>query len=130
FRDGQVESFPNRFSERKLPVTIELANGAVSFGSIKQSLGFSETAPSASELFRAIRQDAKEAMGAEIEAAVVTVPSCFTERQRSALRDSAEDGGFAAVRLLDESTAALLATGIKPDAKTVLVYALGAGVFS
>ena len=130
FRDGHVESFPNRFSERKLPAMIEGTDGAVSFSSIKQNLGFSETAPPASELFRAIRQDAKEATGEEIDAAVVTVPACFTERQRAALREAAEEGGFAAVRLLDESMAALLATGIKPDTKTVLVYALGAGVFS
>jgi len=61
FRDGQVESFPNRFSERKLPVIVEDSRGGVSFTSIKQSLGFSETPAAASELFEAIRQ----ATGAE-----------------------------------------------------------------
>jgi len=128
FRDGQAESSPNRFSERKLPVIVEGADGVVSFSSIKQSLGFSETV-AAAELFEAIRQDAKEATGEELGAAVVTVPACFTERQRAALREAAVGGGFTAVRLLDESMAALLATAIKPEAKTVLVYALGAGVF-
>src|SRR5882762_8764474 len=129
-RDGQAESFPNRFSERKLPVIVEGTDGVVSFSSIKQGLGFSGTPAAAAELFEAIRQDAKEATGEEIQAAVVTVPSCFTERQRAALREAAVGGGFAAVRLLDESMAALLATAIKSEAKTVLVYALGAGVFS
>jgi tetratricopeptide (TPR) repeat protein len=130
FRDGKAESFPNRFSERKLPFVVEVADGAVSFESIKQSVGFSDTVPTASDLFRAMRQDAKEATGEDIEAAVVTVPACFTERQRAALRQAAGEGGFGAVRLLDESMAALLATAIKPDKKTILVYALGAGVFS
>src|SRR5216683_1014942 len=82
FRDGQVESFPNRFSERKLPVIVEGSDSAVSFSSIKQNLGLSETPATGAELFGAIRQDAKEATGEQIEAAVVTVPSCFTERQR------------------------------------------------
>src|SRR4051812_44743751 len=115
FRDGAAESFPNRFSERKLPLLVEEVEGALSFGSIKQSLGLAETTPPASELFHQIRQDAKEATGEKIDAAVVTVPACFTERQRAALRKAAEEGGFPAVRLLDESTAALLATGLKPE---------------
>ena len=130
FRDGKAEVFPNRFSERKLPVIVEEVDGVIAFTTIKQRLGFAETVPSAADLFQAIRQDAKEAIGEEIEAAVVTVPACFTERQRAALRKAAEEGGFGAVRLLDEAMAGLLASQFKPEIRTVLAYALGAGVFS
>ncbi|MFQ5631469.1 MAG: Hsp70 family protein, partial [bacterium] len=45
-------------------------------------------------------------------------------------RKAAEDGGFETVKLLDESVAAILATGIKEEGKVLLVYVMGAGVFT
>ncbi len=44
--------------------------------------------------------------------AVITVPLHFTEKQTQAARASAEDGGFNVLRVIDETSAAVLAYDI------------------
>lgn len=62
---------------------------------------------------------------------VLAVPGSFSQRQRSALKTAAERAGFPCVKLVDDTTAALLASrdSVK-DCSSVLVFALGAGSFS
>src|SRR4030066_486165 len=101
YKDGTIEIIPNRFSEGRMPYLIENskkdnlsldANKGeipyISFSSIKQKIGFEETVlvegkkvltiDIASDIFSAINEDASGYISAEIDGAVVTVPSCFT----------------------------------------------------
>lgn len=145
---------PNRYSQSKLPALIQLTSKQEefrdmgesgpglpwSFSSIKQKIGFEETVSignrkrkvinMATDIFRAIKEDAENHTDEVFLDAVITVPSCFPEKQRAAIKSSAEKSGFHTVRLLDESLAAVLAGGMDLDGKGVLVYALGAGVFT
>jgi hypothetical protein len=141
-RQGEVEVFSNRFSERALPVSLEAVDGAplpVRVSGIKEELGSAgllalgdrRLAPleAAAEIFRDLAADAGEFTRGGLERAVVGVPACFLERQRAALQEAAERGGFRAVRLLDESVAALLSPEALRQDQTALVYSLGAGGF-
>jgi tetratricopeptide (TPR) repeat protein len=141
-RQGEVEVFSNRFSERALPVSIEAVEGAplpVSVSGLKEKLGSAERlalgdrrlppVEAAAEVLRDLAADAREFTGGRAERAVVGVPACFRERQRAALQEAAERGGFRLVRLLDESVAALLSPEALRRDQTALVYALGAGGF-
>lgn len=153
YKSGSVEIVPNRFSEGKMRLQIEyfrkdnqlqeISKGTIpafSFSSIKQKIGFEETMQiedrdtTAIELttniFRAIKEDIKGHTNEEICGAVVAVPPCFTEKQRSALKMTVEKGGFDMVKLLDSSTATVMAAEIQEEGKVLLVYALGAGVFT
>lgn len=133
---------PNRFSDGKMPFIVEIPKTKPiwSFSSIKQKIGFEEVVSIggekkliidlASNIFSAIKEDVGRYVGKDFYGTVVTVPSCFAEKQRAAIKTAAEKGGFEAVRLVDESIAAVLASGIKEDERNILVYALGGGVFT
>ncbi|HWQ03027.1 MAG TPA: Hsp70 family protein, partial [Candidatus Nitrosotenuis sp.] len=142
-RDGAAESFANRFSDRRLPLIVrsvldtDAPAARLVFRGILQELGLDDpaslpngTSPSqaAEEIFRGVREDARERAGEDVVHAVVTVPAFFLERKRAALRKAAEAAGFERAHLLDESLAALL--GAKPfdSAKRVLIFAMGAGI--
>ncbi len=128
--------------ESELPYIIERSNEVPDFRfrSIKQKIGFEETVPLSgketlvidivSNIFRSVREQAREALGSETYTGILTVPSCFVEKQRAALKTSAENGGFETVKLLDESMAAALALKLKTEGETSLIYAFGGGVFT
>lgn len=153
YKSGSVEIIPNRFSEGKMPLLIEYSGKAkqlqevpkenittFSFSSIKQKIGMDEiiqiadrkttAIELAADIFRAVKEDAKGYISEEICGGVVTVPPCFTEKQRAALKMAAEKGGFGTVKLLDSSTATIMDAEIQEEGKVLLVYALGAGVFT
>jgi molecular chaperone DnaK len=151
-KDGATEIISTRYSEggaARVPEYIKklasfpptrLLTGAYAFSSIKQKIGLEETVqvgkesvsvPNvAAQIFRALKEDAESYLPDEVYGTVVTVPSCFSDKQRNAIRQAAEEGGFETVKLLDESVAAVLASGVKEEGKVILVYALGAGVFT
>ncbi len=82
------------------------------------------------EVLRALRQRAEEALGGELEGAVITVPAYFDDAQRQATRDAGRLAGLNVLRLLNEPTAAALAYGL--DRKKIgkfAVYDLGGGTF-
>ena len=141
-RQGEVEAFGNRFSERALPVSLAAVEAAplpVTISGIKEKLGSAEqvtlgdrrlaASDAAAEIFRDLAEDAREFSRGDADGVVVGVPACFLERQRAALQEAAERGGFRRVRLLDESVAVLLAPEVPRRDQTALVYALGAGGF-
>jgi molecular chaperone DnaK (HSP70)/Arc/MetJ-type ribon-helix-helix transcriptional regulator len=141
-RDGEVQSFPNRFSGRRLPLLVrgearEDGGERIVFRGIIQELGSdhpgtfpsgASPAQAAEEIFRGIREDARERAGEDVYSAVVSVPAFYAERKRAALRKAAEAAGFERAHLLDESLSALLAAKLAPEVKRVLVFSLGAGV--
>ena len=82
-------------------------------------------------ILREIKSFAEEALGEEINEAIITVPAYFNDSQRQATRDSGRIAGLEVLRIINEPTAAALAYGIERDArsKTIAVYDLGGGTF-
>ncbi|MGE0526562.1 MAG: Hsp70 family protein [Bdellovibrionales bacterium] len=76
--------------------------------------------------------DAGVDAGAQIDAAVVTVPAYFSDRQKFATRAACDLAGLHLLRLLPEPTAAAISFGLgedKESVKTVMVFDLGGGTF-
>jgi tetratricopeptide (TPR) repeat protein len=150
FREQGAEPFGNRFSEGRQPILLERGPVAadssglgalpVGFVSLKQKAGSDEMlnsrkgpkslASAIGDLFRHLLEDSRLAIAESIEGAVIAVPGFFPERPRLALRDAALNAGFHAVRLFDDALAAVLGTENLPHEGSILVYSMGAGVFS
>lgn len=81
-----------------------------------------------SMLLRKLRQEAEAHLGTPVGHAVLTVPSHFDERQRQALRRAAQLADLNVLSIINETTAAALAYGLKhPGRKQLLVVDLGGG---
>jgi len=142
FRNGQIEACGNRFSDGRqtglmeLPAISSKCLGLktlpVGFVSLKQKAGGEEltVTEGIDSLFRQLLEDVRIAVSEAISGAVIAVPGFFPERPRLALRDAALNAGFPAVKLFDDALAAVMGTDNLPDRGSILVYALGAGVFS
>lgn len=81
-------------------------------------------------ILKIIKMKASEALGEEVEEAVVTVPAYFTSEQREITKSAAERAGLKVLRLMPEPTAAALDYGINQNKnQTLMVYDLGGGTF-
>jgi len=81
-------------------------------------------------ILRKIKEVAEEAMGDEVDQAVITVPAYFNDRQRQAVRNAGRMSGLKVLRILNEPTAAALAYGLgKNLSQRIAVYDLGGGTF-
>ncbi len=81
-------------------------------------------------VLREIREVASQALGQQVERAVITVPAYYNDHQRNAVREAGKLAGLAVERIVNEPTAAALAFGHgKQLDKRVLVYDLGGGTF-
>lgn len=78
-----------------------------------------------------IRSFAEEALGHEVNEAVVTVPAYFDDSQRQATRDAGKVAGLEVLRILNEPTAAALAYGMekREGVNNLAVYDMGGGTF-
>lgn len=97
----------------------------------------------AAHVLRALKKNAEEYLQQPVEHAVVTVPAYFNDRcacysarltlssQRQATRDAGELAGLQVLRVVNEPTAAALASGIglNSDDRNIAVYDLGGGTF-
>jgi molecular chaperone HscA len=84
----------------------------------------------ASDILRALKTVAEDALGQLVTKAVITVPAYFDDAARMATRDAARLAGLEVLRLLNEPTAAALAYGLDEGREGVfLVYDLGGGTF-
>ena len=93
-----------------------------------------EYSPSAisSLILRKLKADAENALGEEIEGAVITCPAYFGTIARGATQKAAEDAGLKVYQIINEPTAAAFAYAyIKNEDvnKNVLIYDLGGGTF-
>jgi molecular chaperone HscC len=158
WRDGRAELIPNSLGDVLTPSAVSLSDdGAILVGmaarerqsthpqltatAFKRRMGTQQTAQlgrdsySAEDLsalvLRALKADAEAWLGEPVEAAVITVPAYFNDRQRKATRRAGEMAGLKVERLLNEPTAAALAHGIhdKEDKHPFLVFDLGGGTF-
>ncbi|SMQ73063.1 molecular chaperone HscC [Devosia lucknowensis] len=82
-------------------------------------------------VLRALKADAEAALGIPVDAAVISVPAYFNAIQRQATKDAAEIAGLKVTRLINEPTAAALATGLldRTAETTFVVLDLGGGTF-
>ncbi|KAL1986390.1 hypothetical protein VTN96DRAFT_6469 [Rasamsonia emersonii] len=78
---------------------------------------------------RRLKQSASDFLGKTVNAAVITVPTDFSDAQRQALVAAAKDAGIEVLQLIHEPAAALLAYDARPGAvvtdKLVVVADLG-----
>jgi molecular chaperone DnaK (HSP70) len=78
---------------------------------------------------RRLRTSASDYLGKSVNAAVITVPTNFSDSQKEALRAAAKDAGIEVLQFIHEPTAAVLAYDARPGAqladKVVVVADLG-----
>jgi len=83
-----------------------------------------------SEILRCLSCRTKQALGADLDGVVITVPAYFDDAQRQATRDAARIVGLHVLRLINEPTAAALAYGLDSGKEQVIaVFDLGGGTF-
>ncbi|MBO9716398.1 MAG: Hsp70 family protein [Pseudoxanthomonas sp.] len=82
-------------------------------------------------VLRSLLDDARAALGREIDEAVISVPAYFGDAQRKATRAAGELAGIRVERLINEPTAAAIAYGLQErvDGSTFMVLDLGGGTF-
>ena len=158
WRDGKAELIPNSLGDLLTPSAVGLGDdGALLVGmaarerqsthpkltatAFKRLMGSSQKVPLGRKLYspeelsalvlRSLKADAEAFLGEPVEAAVITVPAYFNDRQRKATRRAGELAGLKVERLLNEPTAAALAHGIheRDDKEPFLVFDLGGGTF-
>ena len=77
-----------------------------------------------------MKKIAEEALGSDVDKAVITVPAYFNDQQRQATRDAATIAGLECIRIINEPTAAALSYGYgKGRRQHIAVYDLGGGTF-
>src|SRR3989304_374624 len=77
-----------------------------------------------------LKADAEAYLGEPVAKAVITVPAYFNDSQRQATKDAGRIAGLEVLRIINEPTAAALASGLaKQDQETILVFDLGGGTF-
>lgn len=78
---------------------------------------------------RRLKNSASEYVGKQVNAAVITVPTNFTDAQRSALMEAARGAGIEVLQFIHEPVAAVVAYDARPEAvvtdKLVVVADLG-----
>ena len=118
YRDVDRARLPYRFIEREGMVSIDTAAGPRT--PVEMS----------AEILRALAQRAQDALGGDLDGAVITVPAYFDDAQRQATKDAATLAGIKVLRLLNEPTAAAIAYGLDQGEEGLfLVYDLGGGTF-
>ena len=82
------------------------------------------------EILKTLAGRGVEALEAELDGVVITVPAYFDDAQRQATKDAATLAGLKVLRLLNEPTAAAVAYGLDSGQEGVVaVYDLGGGTF-
>ncbi|KAK2734265.1 Hsp70 protein that interacts with Zuo1p [Myotisia sp. PD_48] len=78
---------------------------------------------------RRLRASATDFLGKQVDSAVVTVPTNFTDIQKSALRIAAKDAGIDVLQFINEPIAAVVAYDARPESivtdKLIVVADLG-----
>ncbi|MGE4609774.1 MAG: molecular chaperone DnaK [Myxococcota bacterium] len=111
-------------------VPFEIAGGKD--GSAGVTVG--DTTYSPPEISAMVLQKLKAAaeahIGAEVSAAVITVPAYFNDAQRQGTKDAGAIAGLDVKRIINEPTAAALAYGLdKEQDQKIAVYDFGGGTF-
>jgi molecular chaperone DnaK len=102
-------------------------------GDVRVSIRGREYSPQeiSSFILTELKNFAQEALGEEVEEAIITVPAYFDDSQRQATKDAGRIAGLEVRRIINEPTAAALAYGLEKGAedKIIAIYDLGGGTF-
>jgi molecular chaperone DnaK (HSP70) len=101
-------------------------------GSVLLQVGGRDLTPVqvSARVLQKIKAVAEQALGHDVERAVISVPAHFNDVQRKATKLAAEYAGLDVLRLINEPTAAAFAYGYrKGEDFTLAVYDLGGGTF-
>src|SRR5260370_12062566 len=81
-------------------------------------------------ILQKMKETAEAHLGGPVTQAVITVPAYFNDAQRQATKDAGKIAGLEVLRIINEPTAAALASGLdnKGHGK-IAVYDLGGGTF-
>jgi len=108
-------------------------NYSISGEPLMVDLGSQRISPEgvSADILRTLKHQAEEALEEAVNRAVITVPAYFNDVQRQATRKAGELAGFTVERIVNEPTAAALASGLEklPEQSRVAVYDLGGGTF-
>ncbi|MDG2326127.1 MAG: Fe-S protein assembly chaperone HscA [Halioglobus sp.] len=108
----------------------QLADNEEGMVSFVTTQGTVSPVQASAEILSVLETRARNALGGEIEGAVITVPAYFDDAQRQATKDAATLAGLPVMRLLNEPTAAAVAYGLDSGEEGVIaVYDLGGGTF-
>ena len=108
----------------------QLADNEEGMVSFVTTQGTVSPVQASAEILSVLETRAREALGGEIEGAVITVPAYFDDAQRQATKDAATLAGLPVMRLLNAPTAAAVAYGLDSGEEGVIaVYDLGGGTF-
>lgn len=112
----------------QLPYHMVEGNNGVPY--IKTAKGDVSPVQVSAEILRVLAARAAQALGGDLEGAVITVPAYFDDAQRQATKDAAQLAGLHVLRLLNEPTAAAVAYGLDQSAEGIIaVFDLGGGTF-
>lgn len=83
-----------------------------------------------SMIIQELKRNAEKKLGEEVGKAVITVPAYFSDAQRAATKTAGEIAGLDVIRIINEPTAAALASKKDTSGKhTIAVYDMGGGTF-
>nr|WP_311214612.1 MULTISPECIES: molecular chaperone DnaK [unclassified Arthrobacter] len=102
-------------------------NGAVRFRVQGKNIAPEEVS---ALVLRKLVGDAEKELGEKVTEAVITVPAYFNDAQRAATKEAGRIAGLKVLRILNDTTAAALASAVKNrEHETVLVFDMGGGTF-
>ena len=116
---SQPSHFPYRFSRREDNLLF-----------VETTAGPKSPIEVSADILKSLAIRGRDALGGDIEGAVITVPAYFDDAQRQATKDAARLAGLKVLRLLNEPTAAAVAYGLdQQDEGIIAIYDLGGGTF-
>ncbi len=123
-------SFSEEVQKSKAIVSYEIVDGPNHAVRIRiRGRDFSLPEVSA-QVLREMKRIATRKLGTEVKQAVITVPAYFNDNQRQATKDAGRIAGLDVLRIINEPTAAALASGYGAQKlQKVAVYDLGGGTF-
>lgn len=111
----------------QLPYDVEPGEGMVRLKLAHRTITPVEVS---ADILKHMKSLAQDALGREVNKAVITVPAYFDDAARTATKDAARIAGLEVLRLLNEPTAAALAYGLGLQEEGIFaVYDLGGGTF-
>lgn len=88
------------------------------------------TAEISSMILQELKRNAEKKLGEDVDKAVITVPAYFSDAQRAATKTAGEIAGLEVIRIINEPTAAALASKKDTSGKHIIaVYDMGGGTF-
>ena len=116
---SQPSHFPYQFSRREDNLLF-----------VETTAGPKSPIEVSADILKSLAIRGRDALGGDIEGAVITVPAYFDDAQRQATKDAARLAELKVLRLLNEPTAAAVAYGLdQQDEGIIAIYDLGGGTF-